>query len=251
MKYLPTKPAPISQGFGQNANISYSKQGLKGHTGIDFGAPYGNNIRSVTDSFVYSILNKDNKDLSKYRAVCTLFYRDDGYVEELIYGHCNEIYVKVSDKVSTGTILATVGNTGEVYANGNLVTIEEKQKGSKAGAHLHFQKRLCKIVQVTDSKKRYLINESGIYKDEKGYYEVIDFNNGFNGCSDSSKDFDGKFASDFIVEDIHPITDKEKQIPILPTMYDGRLNNYEIQMQINVIQKIINWIFSKLKSRKN
>src|SRR5215213_5037084 len=85
-----------AQKFAGNANPYYAGVGLKGHPGLDLHKAYDASILASHDSYVYKILNNNNPDTSKYRAVCTII-ESNGQIYELIYGHLNNIYVRVGD----------------------------------------------------------------------------------------------------------------------------------------------------------
>lgn len=186
MKLTPPFPlTTIAQRFGDNANPLYKGQGLKGHSGIDFGVPYGSAIPSATDSLCYSVMNKDNPNLMFYRAVFTII-DDVDFSYEVSYGHCSDITAVPDTKCLQGAVLGHTGNTGDVYAGNHAVTLEEKQAGSHAGTHLHFQVRKLKkesvnipmgnLKYINDGQKQLVLN---------GFrYFVVDYENGYNGCID-------------------------------------------------------------------
>jgi hypothetical protein len=94
------------------------------------------------------------------------------------------------------TIFGTAGNTGPVYAGGVLVTKDQKLSGSRAGTHLHGpQIRKCRKVKSPDG---YLICHGfGPYPDKVGfYYEIVDYENGLNGCIDPTPFWTGMYATD-------------------------------------------------------
>lgn len=182
----PTTERTIAQPFGANANTSYSRDGLIGHPAIDFNSPYDAPIYSATRGLgrVYKIFNKDNPDLSKYRAVCELIDLDDCVIE-ITYGHCHNIICPLGS-VFPQQQLATVGNTGDVFSGDHEVTETEKESGSTAGRHLHFQLRKCKKTTTYNlapgEKKSYLLDQDGQMFFNGGYYEYpLD---GYNGCID-------------------------------------------------------------------
>lgn len=195
--YLPFNRSTITQGFNGNANPLYSGQGLRGHTAIDWAA-CGAPIKNCADgALVYSTLNRDNDDLSKYRAVCTLV-EDGDTVYEIIYGHCNEIYAQVGKTYRAGEVLATAGNTGTVYSGGVKVTNDMRRQNRCAGAHLHGpQVRPCKKVKNrTKIASWYLKDGNGVYKTKDGHFlEVLDYSNGWNGCVDPEQFFNGQVVS--------------------------------------------------------
>lgn len=181
--FLPFPTRFITQGFGENGNALYKKQGLKGHTSVDFDVPYGTPVPCVHDnSYCYSVMNKDNKDPGKYRAVFTLVEEGE-YVYEISYGHASDIFAVPGKTYNTGDILMNVGNTGPVFKGGKEVTVEARKKGSKEGAHLHGpQIRLCKKVPKVSFGKFCLTDANGVFKKDGFVYEVVDMGNGYNGC---------------------------------------------------------------------
>jgi len=191
----------ITQKFGGNANPSYQSDGLIGHTGVDSVTFYDDVIHLSQNGKVYKIINRDNKDLSRFRAIFQLVNGENGYTDctEVCYGHCNKINCSLGE-LSTGTPIATEGNSGMVYVGGHMVTKDEKEKGSKAGTHIHFQIRPVMRTNQYDACKNYLSSQEEIsvpHKDGLGnYYEIPLYQNGYNGCIDPEPFFSGMFAGD-------------------------------------------------------
>lgn len=182
--YLPYAKSLITQRFGENDNGLYASQGLKGHTAYDWGASWGTPVPCcVPDSFCYAVLNKDAKDLTKFRGVYTIAKDDTGNYFEVMYGHFSDIFAVEGQTYQVGDIIANVGNTGAVYVNGREVSLAEKLAGSHAGAHLHGP-QVRPIERVAKRTGRVLLmDEKGPYRDVEGYwYEIIDYSNGYNGC---------------------------------------------------------------------
>lgn len=189
MKLTPPFPLnTITQGFGKNATPLYGAQGLSGHTGIDFVPPqaYGQPIKSSADAWCYSHINKDNADLARYRAVYTIV-DDPDFSYEISYGHCNDMLVTPPNHVREGEQLATLGNTGDVFVGGRAIT----DRSTGDGAHLHFQvRKLLKIPKKDASYKIHLlIDGNGVLEKDDCYYQVVDIDNGFNGCVDPMQFF--------------------------------------------------------------
>lgn len=172
----------MTQGFAENANPFYSGQGLKGHTGQDWSEYWGAPIFPAIKAEVYSLMNQDNPDPSKYRAVFQI-YDEKEYSYEISYGHCNEM-MAIEGEVYGDTPIAKEGNKGQVYENGREVTKEERLEGSHAGHHVHFQVRKCIRVEKRDKKKFYLKTSHGFLRRNGFYYEIVDYDNGYNGCVD-------------------------------------------------------------------
>lgn len=171
----------LTQPFAQNYNDSYKAWGLKGHTGIDYKQGFKKTIVAPVTGWVYSILNEHNPNTDKYRAVYQLV--DDGeFVYEVSYGHIDSALCKEGDIVQAGQPIATEGNWGTCYSGGKLVTPEEKPSGK--GSHLHFQIRKCIKVSKRSSKKKYIRNSEGYVKLDGQFIEIVDYDNGYNGCID-------------------------------------------------------------------
>jgi murein DD-endopeptidase MepM/ murein hydrolase activator NlpD len=187
--YLPYPKTLITQRFGENANGSYAADGLKGHTAYDWGASYGTDIPNCTaDAYCYSLMHKDDPVLMDYRAAFFIVETDTG-VYEVSYGHMSEILAVPGKTYQVGDVIGKVGNTGPVFSGQHEVTEAEKDAGSHAGAHLHGpQIRPVKKVKTTQTGpgyfNHYLSTGAGtLYQDKDGfYYEVPDYQNGYNGC---------------------------------------------------------------------
>lgn len=87
-----------------------------GHQGIDIAAPKGTNIYPLTDGVVTKVGNDPKGGL-----VINIKH-DNNY--RSYYAHLNSVSVKAGDKVTTDTIIGTVGNSGNAI---------------RTSPHLHFQ----------------------------------------------------------------------------------------------------------------
>lgn len=183
--FRPFPANTLSQGFAQNANISYARDGLVGHTAQDYGVPYGTQIPcSADNSYCYSLMNDKNPDPMRYRAVFTLVETKTG-VYEISYGHCSEMTAEVGKTYKAGDIIGRIGNTGTVFSGNHEVTKEEKLAGSHAGAHLHGpQVRPVKKVTKITKGKIYLYDQNGRLNIDGYYFEVLNYENGTNGTVD-------------------------------------------------------------------
>ncbi|KMQ51833.1 Peptidase, M23/M37 family [Chitinispirillum alkaliphilum] len=106
----------ITRGF-----IDEGEEG-NGHTGIDFAAAKGAEIRATAPGIVSKIEN------DRYFGLMITVRHDYGF--ETRYGHCSQILVSLRDRVNRGQTIAYVGNTGrstaphlhyEVLKNGKYV----------------------------------------------------------------------------------------------------------------------------------
>lgn len=85
------------------------------HHGIDLAMPEGTELRSISDGVVERVVDFGGENLGK-----GVFIRhDDGTLG--IYGHMNDISVKVGEHVNAGEYIGLSGNTGH-----------------STGPHLHF-----------------------------------------------------------------------------------------------------------------
>lgn len=191
----PFPRSKISQGFAQNATAFYKENNLTGHPSIDYAVPCGTPIPNLVEgAFCYSVMNKDNANLDRYRAVFTLV-EDKNYVYEISYGHLDKIHAIPGTYLKLGESIGTTGNTGDVYMGDLKITNDLRKKIPCAGGHLHGpQVRKCKKVSKQSKGKTYLSNANGIYKWNGSYIEVVDYNNGVNGCVDPMKFYNGKLA---------------------------------------------------------
>ena len=228
----PVKNHTISQGFGKNFNGAYARDGLKGHPAIDFDVDFNSPIYSVTrgQGRVYKTFNKDNSDLTKYRAVCEILDLEDCSLE-ITYGHCNKITCTIGQY--TGQI-ATVGNTGEVYSGTHLVTDAEKKAGSTSGRHLHFQIRKCQRVLKSELGDFFLQDSNGIYIDNGYYYTWRQ--NGFNGCLNPLPYLEN--GLDKSLEKILPVSDQ--------IIENIKKSDLDVKSKISFFQSVLNMLKSLL-----
>lgn len=234
--YLPYEKSLISQRFGANANYSYAADGLKGHTSYDWDPKYGTQVSNcVIDGYCYSVLNRDNPDPSKYRAVYLLVETQNG-LYEVSYGHFSGIFAKEGKTYQPGDILGLVGNTGTVFSGDHEVSKTERLNGSRAGAHLHGpQIRPVKRVVKKAVGKKYLANSKGTYKKDGFFFEVINYYNGFNGCISLAQFSTETLASQWKIEQTIKTTIPiiEKELAALPVEEPARAE------KLTLIEKLL------------
>lgn len=107
-----TKPirATITSRFGSRWGTT--------HKGLDFGAPTGTSIKAAAEGTV--TFSGWNSGGYGYLVIIS-----HGNGVQTYYGHCSELLCKVGDYVTTGDVIAKVGNTGDSH-----------------GSHLHFEIRV-------------------------------------------------------------------------------------------------------------
>jgi peptidoglycan hydrolase-like protein with peptidoglycan-binding domain len=170
------------QGFALNYNPSYHDGGLLGHTGVDVSCGWGTPVAALADGYVYSTYPIEHPASDGYTAVFTIV-ETPLEVFEMSYGHVSEIDCQIGQQVKVGDIIAKEGNHGTVYSGNTLITLAMQAAGDHRGAHRHYQKR--PVIKTQTLHGTALSTAEGTYRDELGnYYQVYDFENGFNGCVD-------------------------------------------------------------------
>lgn len=154
----------VTQWFGENPALYKLHIGMNGHNGLDIVSYKGCPLVAVEDGIVLNVKN-DPKGYGKHvRILCV--------DREWTYGHCDEIFVKVGQKVKEGDVLATTGNTGFVVSS----VTEQMWWGDAPGnngVHCHFGLRIVK----EDPK-------GWSYPGSKIKISVKNYDNGFKGAID-------------------------------------------------------------------
>lgn len=174
----------ITQRFAANANPLYKGDGLKGHTGIDKGCGWKSPVEALWgNEYVYKIFTPENPASDGFTGIFTIVETEDE-VFEFLYGHVGDISVEEGQTLAKGQNIASEGAYGRLYQGGKACTDQESLEWG-CGSHRHYQKRLIKLVASTLTSKNYLQHpDYGMYRLNDNYCEVIDFNNGYNGCVD-------------------------------------------------------------------
>jgi murein DD-endopeptidase MepM/ murein hydrolase activator NlpD len=107
---------PITQLFGENP-ADYATFGLRGHNGLDLGAPTGTAIRAVDTGLAFQVEN----DPKGYGLFVKLRH-DWG---ESLYAHLSDFAIQPGQHVTKGQIVGRSGSTG-----------------NSSGPHLHFALRI-------------------------------------------------------------------------------------------------------------
>jgi hypothetical protein len=182
--YITQFAGHITQFFGGNANPFYHGQGLKGHPGTDEVVGYGTPINAYFPMKVYKVYtpSKPSYDGTGYTQVA-------GIVEtpletfEMVYGHCNPSALE-GQSINVGDVIGTEANHGTIYFGGDEITLAMQQAGDTRGSHRHIQKRPLRKVTTINNSKTYLSVFPGSLLFDGYYYELVDVNNGYNGCVD-------------------------------------------------------------------
>lgn len=115
---LPVDNPIITSPYGQRPATPVSPPQF--HKGIDFGNPYGTEIKAAMDGTVV-IAQQDGVPVSGY-GIATVIQHDNG--QWTLYAHQSEQFVKVGDTVKQGQVIGKLGSTGQ-----------------SSGPHLHFEVR--------------------------------------------------------------------------------------------------------------
>lgn len=119
----------ITQRFGARPEVyehfSFDGVPLKGHEGMDFGAPLGSPVMAADLGLVLEAGNMGDQGYGLYIKLAHPQWHG-----ETVYGHLADQRVKVGDTVQRGQRIGTVGYSGNV------------EPKSPLGAHLHFGLRI-------------------------------------------------------------------------------------------------------------
>ena len=116
---LPLKYGRVAADYGKFINPFTKKEAF--HNGIDVAAPKGTEVYAAADGKVVTAIT-DYQKKYKGRGRHIVIQHENGF--ETFYSHLNEGLVQEGQKVTTGEIIARVGNTGK-----------------STGPHLHFEIR--------------------------------------------------------------------------------------------------------------
>lgn len=116
MRYPFDREYPVTQEYGDNPG-NYARFGMIAHNGIDFGAPVGTNVYSVSPG----VVERATFDDGGYG-----FYVQVKHADGLtsVYAHLSQIRVQPGVTVKEGQLLGQTGSTG-----------------NSTGPHLHFEVR--------------------------------------------------------------------------------------------------------------
>jgi murein DD-endopeptidase MepM/ murein hydrolase activator NlpD len=98
-----TKDLDMLSGFGMRMHPVHKI--VRMHTGIDFPAPTGTNIRAAGSGVVVKV-EKHGGGYGRYVVI------DHGYDYQSLYAHMNSYNVRVGQEVKKGQVIGTVGSTG-------------------------------------------------------------------------------------------------------------------------------------------
>ena len=170
-----------------NWNPYYISHGLKGHGGWDWCCGYSSPIHSDYDFTVYKTFSKEYPGTDGFTGIFGIY--DDGIqCFEWCVGHCSKVNVQVGSKVTTGDVIGEEGNFGIVYSGNQRITFQMAVNGDERGSHRHYQLRPVRKVKKTSWGGQYLYTVNGIHLDDSNnYYEIFNYNNGYNGCVDFLK----------------------------------------------------------------
>jgi len=161
----------ITQWFGENHHLYNDprhKVRMDGHNGIDIVAPWRTPLLAVETGIIVDVKRAED---GYGRHIRLLGDEKHGiYQYQWVYGHCEDIFVEVGDRVEAGQIIGRMGNTGFVISGNTPFW----NYNPYAGTHLHLGRRR---VQVVSTGSKYPGSDIGMkYKDyDNGYYGYEDF----------------------------------------------------------------------------
>lgn len=159
--WYPVHPALFTQKFGENPNYYRSAIGTLGHTGIDFVAEDGRNVRASHNGVVtYAGEDGAGGLTCVVRTLEPFEYNEGASFFKTIYCHIkkNSFRVRPGQRIAVGDILAQADNTG-----------------LSTGSHLHFG---LKPVRPGEADWQWYNTEQ-----DNGFYGAIDSMPYFNGRS--------------------------------------------------------------------
>jgi murein DD-endopeptidase MepM/ murein hydrolase activator NlpD len=113
----PTSPVRISAPIATEPTDGFGPRGTRFHTGVDYPAPVGTPVVAARDGVVASV-----GVLAGYGNVVELAH-EQGVTT--LYAHLSRILVEPAERVTRGTVVGLVGQTGDA-----------------TGPHLHFELRV-------------------------------------------------------------------------------------------------------------
>jgi murein DD-endopeptidase MepM/ murein hydrolase activator NlpD len=173
--FYPTKPLGFNQKFGNPAPL-YTKQGMKGHNGIDFLAKHGQPVYASHDGeIVYSgadanegwgVVLRTTEPMEYMGNVSDGIYGNQAYFKTIYWHLIKTIPVKVGQKIKAGDLIGYADNTG-----------------ASSGDHLHFG---LKPQRQGENDWTW----ANIFQDN-GYFGAVDAQPYFNGffAIDAQKTF--------------------------------------------------------------
>jgi murein DD-endopeptidase MepM/ murein hydrolase activator NlpD len=187
MNHLPVKTykhalypnGSVTQWFGVNAalygkavcypdaSMPTKKYCLSGHNGIDIVAPWGTPMYAVEDGIITDV----SHSTTGYGKSLKIMSDAGEVVNEWVFGHCSEIFVKNGQTVTAGQLVANMGNTGFVVSGATPYW----KYNPYAGTHLHLGKRVWRKVDT---------NYTMVLKGQP--LAMVDYYNGFYGYVDFS-----------------------------------------------------------------
>jgi len=174
------------------------KQVGNDHTAYDMMKGYHKPWITTNEGLVYKVYFPTN-DFT-WAAVHMIVDDEDGLFEYLPLGHADKISVKEGRYIQKGVIVGLEGNHGEVYSNGEKVSVKERQQGSIRGFHNHGC-GVRPLIQDDEIKQgeHYLRKKNGdpfVYKQK--YCRVKYKDNGTRGWIDGVKEYPPEKASDSV-----------------------------------------------------
>lgn len=122
-------------------SATFAQHSARGTASVDLCAParryvYGNYYHTTNGAKVYAVAS-GTITVAAFNSISGNYIMiDHGNGISTLYAHLKTMYVSVGQKVSQGTVIALVGNTG------SAVYPRPSSSNPVAGSHLHFETRL-------------------------------------------------------------------------------------------------------------
>lgn len=131
----------VTQFFAENPKL-YAPLGLQGHNGIDISAEWDSPIYAVEGGTVIDVKREPGGFGRQIRIITSV---RDGLCRVWVYGHLEQQFVTVGQKIKEGDTIGTMGNTGFVVSDHYANTFwGSSPKVSHPGTHLHLGVRIAK-----------------------------------------------------------------------------------------------------------
>ncbi len=160
---------PLGSAYGYNnitSSYGYRTYNNRNHNGVDIGAPAGTKIYASRGGIISE--SNENKSAGNYVVVD----HGDGYTTK--YMHMSKRAVKKGEKVSRGTVIGYVGNTGD--SQGNHLHFEMKYSGSYVNTNPADYPIKGSVVNGVKGKIKYSF-DMGIKESEAGKAETVGISN--------------------------------------------------------------------------
>jgi murein DD-endopeptidase MepM/ murein hydrolase activator NlpD len=157
------KELVITAGYGDTNSVHTTP-----HTGIDVKFNTGEQILSPVSGYVSRVVDYGSENIGK-----GVMIKFEGS-KELIFGHCNRIYVKQGDVISFGQPIAEAGSTG--HSTGSHLHLGLKVNGTFANPSHYFdllQTAYQNVHHINQYATDVVTNKSHLYNAVSGLIQAF------------------------------------------------------------------------------